>query len=91
MTGSQSSWQVRVWGIPFTVARHSKQMPMAQSGPRVSPPTEAAFAMMMLGTTAHGDAYTFQEYDRMFRNTGFARSEIHELLPLPGRVIVSYK
>jgi len=58
---------------------------------RVSPPTEAAFAMMMLGTTAHGDAYTFAEYDRMFRNTGFARSEIHELSPLPGHVIVSYK
>jgi hypothetical protein len=47
--------------------------------------------MMMLGTTAHGDAYTFAEYDQMFRNTGFARSELHELSPLPQRVIVSYK
>ncbi len=58
---------------------------------RVSPPSEATFAMMMLGTTAHGDAYTFAEYDRMFRNAGFARSEMHELSPLPQRVIVSYK
>jgi 2-polyprenyl-3-methyl-5-hydroxy-6-metoxy-1,4-benzoquinol methylase len=58
---------------------------------RVSPATEASFSMMMLGTTAHGDAYTFAEYDRMFRNTGFARSEMHELSPLPQRVIVSYK
>jgi 2-polyprenyl-3-methyl-5-hydroxy-6-metoxy-1,4-benzoquinol methylase len=58
---------------------------------RVSPATEASFAMMMLGTTAHGDAYTFSEYDRMFRNTGFARNEMHELSPLPQRVIVSYK
>ena len=58
---------------------------------RVSPATEASFAMMMLGTTAHGDAYTFTEYDRMFRNTGYASSEMHGLSPLPGSVIVSYK
>jgi 2-polyprenyl-3-methyl-5-hydroxy-6-metoxy-1,4-benzoquinol methylase len=58
---------------------------------RVSPPTQATFAMMMLGTTAHGDAYTFAEYDRMFSNAGFARSELRELSPLPQRVIVSYK
>jgi len=58
---------------------------------RVTPPLEASFSMMMLGTTAHGDAYTFAEYDAMFRKAGFARSEMHELAPLPGRVIVSYK
>ena len=58
---------------------------------RVSPATEASFSMMMLGTTANGDAYTFAEYDRMFLNSGFARSEMHELSPLPQRVIVSYK
>jgi hypothetical protein len=58
---------------------------------RVTPPMEASFSMMMLGTTAHGDAYTFAEYDAMFRNAGFARSEMRELSPLPQRVIVSYK
>jgi len=58
---------------------------------RVSPPMDAMFAMMMLGGTAGGDAYTFSEYDRMFRNAGFARSEMRELSPLPNRVIVSYK
>jgi SAM-dependent methyltransferase len=58
---------------------------------RVTPPMEASFSMMMLGTTAHGDAYTFAEYDKMFRNSGFGRSEMHELSPLPQRVIVSYK
>jgi ubiquinone/menaquinone biosynthesis C-methylase UbiE len=58
---------------------------------RVTPPMQASFSMMMLGTTAHGDAYTFSEYDRMFRNAGFARNEMHELSPLPQRVIVSYK
>jgi ubiquinone/menaquinone biosynthesis C-methylase UbiE len=58
---------------------------------RVSPPTDASFSMMMLGSTPHGDAYTFPEYDRMFRNSGFARNEMRELAPTPQRVIVSYK
>ena len=58
---------------------------------RVSPPTEAMFAMMMLAGTQGGDAYTFSEYDRMFHNAGFSRSELRELTPLPQRVIVSYK
>jgi 2-polyprenyl-3-methyl-5-hydroxy-6-metoxy-1,4-benzoquinol methylase len=58
---------------------------------RVSPPIPASFSLMMLGSTPHGDAYTFSEYDRMFRNAGFARNEIHDLGPMPSRVIVSYK
>jgi hypothetical protein len=52
---------------------------------------DASFSMMMLGSTPHGDAYTFSEYDRMFRNAGFARNEMRELSPTPQRVIVSYK
>jgi len=58
---------------------------------RVSPPTAAAFAMMMLGTTESGDAYTFSEYDRMFRNAGFSASELHALPPTPGQAIISRK
>jgi len=58
---------------------------------RVSPPTDATFSLMMLGATASGDAYTFSEYDRMFRNAGFSRNELRELSPSPQRVIVSYK
>jgi ubiquinone/menaquinone biosynthesis C-methylase UbiE len=58
---------------------------------RISPPTDASFSMMMLGSTPHGDAYTFSEYDQMFRNSGFARNEMRELAPTPQRVIVSYK
>ena len=58
---------------------------------RITPPADAMFAMTMLGSTQSGDAYTFAEYDRMFRNAGFARSEMHTLTPLPNRVIVSYK
>jgi ubiquinone/menaquinone biosynthesis C-methylase UbiE len=58
---------------------------------RISPPSDAMFSLMMLGTTPSGDAYTFAEYDRMFRNAGFSRSELRELKPLPQRIVVSYK
>ncbi len=58
---------------------------------RVSPAPTATFSMMMLGTTPSGDAYTFSEYDRMFRNTGFSRSEFHPLPPTPEQVIVAHK
>lgn len=57
---------------------------------RISPPRDAAFSMQMLGTPA-GDAYTYSELERMFRNAGFARSEMHELSPFPQRLIVSYQ
>ena len=56
---------------------------------RVTPPTEAAFALVMLGTTPAGDAYTFSEFDAMFRRAGFSRSESHQTMP--GHIIVSYK
>ena len=58
---------------------------------RVSPAMDATFSLMMLGATASGDAYTFSEYDRMFRSAGFSRNELRELAPSPQRVIVSYK
>ena len=58
---------------------------------RISPATPAAFSMMMLGSTAHGDAYTFAELDRMCRNAGFVHNELHEIPPMPERVVVSYK
>lgn len=58
---------------------------------RVSPPQAAAFSLMMLALTPAGDAYTFKELDSMFRNSGFARSEIHDLAPTIQRVVISYK
>ena len=58
---------------------------------RVSPPESAMFALTMLATTPAGDAYTFPEYERMFRNAGFARSELHPLPPTMERVVVGYK
>lgn len=58
---------------------------------RVTPPETAMFSIIMLGSTPHGDAYTFAEYDRMFRNAGFARSELIRLEQGPESVIVSFK
>lgn len=58
---------------------------------RVTPAVPAAFSLMMLGSTPAGDAYTFAEYDRMFRNAGFSRSELHPLPPTFQHVVVSHK
>ena len=57
---------------------------------RISPPRDAMFSMQMLGTPA-GDAYTYSELEKMFRNAGFTRSEMRELTPFPQRLVVSYK
>ncbi len=57
---------------------------------RVSPPTAALFNLTMLATTPAGEAHTFGDYERMFGNAGFGRSEIHPLHPTPQRVIVSF-
>ncbi len=58
---------------------------------RVSPPGDANFGMIALACTAQGDAYTVSEYERMFQDAGFSRSELMQLTPSPQRVIVSYK
>ena len=58
---------------------------------RVSPPATAMFSMVMLASTPSGDAYTFTEFERMFQNAGFSRSELYQLPPTPEQVIISYK
>jgi hypothetical protein len=58
---------------------------------RNSPRTTATFALTMLASTASGDAYTFDEYDRVFAAAGFARSEFHPLQPTPQQAVISYK
>lgn len=58
---------------------------------RVTPPEAATFSMIMLGTTPQGDAYTYAEFERMFRNAGFTRSEHFRQQPMPESVIISYK
>jgi 2-polyprenyl-3-methyl-5-hydroxy-6-metoxy-1,4-benzoquinol methylase len=58
---------------------------------RVTPPATANFALVMLATTARGDAYTFAELQGMFARAGFARSEFHALPPTTQQAAVSYK
>src|SRR4029453_8933432 len=38
---------------------------------RVTPHIAATFSMMMLATTAHGDAYTFKQIQKMLESAGF--------------------
>lgn len=56
---------------------------------RTSPPAAATFPLVMLGTTEAGDAYTFSEYERMFREAGYGPSEFHP--GMPNQIIVTRK
>lgn len=56
---------------------------------RVSPPGSAGFSLVMLASTPAGDAYTFAELERMFRNAGFSRSEIQPLPASVEQVVIS--
>ncbi len=59
---------------------------------RISPPGSAMFSLVMLGSTPHGDAYTFSELERMFANAGFSQSVLHPLPPsFPQQVVISDK
>jgi 2-polyprenyl-3-methyl-5-hydroxy-6-metoxy-1,4-benzoquinol methylase len=58
---------------------------------RVSPAPAATFSMIMLSTTPSGDAYTFSEFEQMFRHAGFSRSEIRPLPPTFEQVIISHR
>lgn len=58
---------------------------------RISPRVPAAFSMVMLSMTPHGDAYTFSEYERVLRNVGFASSELHDLPPTYYRAVLARK
>jgi 2-polyprenyl-3-methyl-5-hydroxy-6-metoxy-1,4-benzoquinol methylase len=58
---------------------------------RVSPRQTAAWAINMLATTRSGDAYTFAEYERMFRQAGFSSNELVRLPANPQSVILSRK
>lgn len=57
---------------------------------RVSPPVPASFSVIMLALTPSGDAYTFADYEAMFRKAGFAANELR-VLPTTHSVIISRK
>jgi ubiquinone/menaquinone biosynthesis C-methylase UbiE len=56
---------------------------------RISPPMSATFPLIMLATTAQGDAYTFPEFERMLRAAGFMKNELHQPEESPQQIIVS--
>jgi hypothetical protein len=56
---------------------------------RVSPPVPASFALVMLASTPEGDAYTFGEYQRMFRDAGYSAIEQFPLSGMPQTVLVA--
>jgi ubiquinone/menaquinone biosynthesis C-methylase UbiE len=56
---------------------------------RVTPPMSATFPLVMLASTASGDAYTFAEFERMFRAAGFASNKLHQPEDSPQQIIIS--
>ena len=60
-------------------------------GGRITPPATANFALVMLASTARGDAYTFAEFQAIFAQAGFVRSAFHSLPPTTQQAVVSYK
>jgi 2-polyprenyl-3-methyl-5-hydroxy-6-metoxy-1,4-benzoquinol methylase len=55
---------------------------------RVSPPMQAAFSMIMLATTAAGDAYTFKELASMYTDAGFKNVTEHPIPMSPHTVVM---
>ena len=58
---------------------------------RISPPTAAAFSMMMLATTPKGDAYTFAELERISKDAGFTGVELAPPEIGLDRLVVAYR
>ena len=56
---------------------------------RITPPTSAAIALMMLGVTQSGDAYPFGEYQRMLGDAGFSQISLHPLPPTMEQVVTA--
>jgi SAM-dependent methyltransferase len=57
---------------------------------RISPPTAAAFSLMMLATTPSGDAYTFNELKKFATDAGFACVELASQVGISD-LVVAYR
>lgn len=58
---------------------------------RVTPPEAASFSLVMLATTAAGDAYTFAELEEMLTQSGFNRTRQHPLPPSVATAVIALK
>jgi len=56
---------------------------------RVTPPEAASFSLVMLATTAAGDAYTFEEFDKMLSQAGFKPAQQHPLPPSIATAVIA--
>lgn len=56
---------------------------------RISPPSPAMFAFVMLASTPAGDTFTYPELDRMLREAGFTRTVLHPMPPTPQSVVIA--
>ncbi|MBI4873937.1 MAG: class I SAM-dependent methyltransferase [Acidobacteria bacterium] len=57
---------------------------------RVSPPMAASFSLTMLASTPAGDAYTFSELKRMYREAGFGDITAHPVPTGPHTVVLGH-
>lgn len=58
---------------------------------RVTPPETAGFSLVMLATTAAGDAYTFAELEGMLKGAGFHGIRQHLLPPSTATAVIADK
>jgi len=58
---------------------------------RITPPDAASFSLVMLATTAAGDAYTFAELEEMLRQAGFGNAVAHSLPPSSATAVIAAK
>lgn len=58
---------------------------------RVTPPEAASFSLVMLATTAAGDAYTFEELNDMLSQAGFKSAQQYPLPPSVATAVIAGK
>ena len=58
---------------------------------RVTPPDAASFSLVMLATTAAGDAYTFDELNDMLIEAGFKPAQQHPLPPSVATAVIAMR
>jgi SAM-dependent methyltransferase len=58
---------------------------------RVTPPDPAGFSLVMLATTAAGDAYTLEELEEMLSHAGFNEARQHPLPPSVATALIATK
>jgi len=58
---------------------------------RITPPESAGFSLVMLATTAAGDAYTSREFEEMLNQSGFGAIRQHALPPSVATAVIATK